>query len=285
MLINNDITNFKHLSNFTSLKDFNNNFEMWLAGDKKQFTKKEFIIVRRLSKYSAKVYGVSNISVRRLLQAVEQHDNVTVSEATFHRAKRKAAKLGIITIHSTKRTDNSQSSNLYVFNRYSSQKDSPTKKQNHNETLIQQQKEKREMTSHEADKNFKTNMNNNNRKEGVSKNFYTKKSSALDHNHVSQSVPKKLIKAIKPFFNTAADIYEVYKRLTIATKDVPHTLFTNIDDYVSTFKQTIYRLKSGIVRGDYLGYLYGAFKNKANELGRVRYSNPDGDVYFDWVSV
>src|SRR5699024_3160608 len=114
MLIN-DITHFKHLSNFTTLKNFNNHIEMHLCDFKQHFTKKELIILKRLIRYSAKVYGVSNVSIRRLIKAVERYDNTTVSPATFHRMKRKAVKFGMLEIHQSKRNDNSQSSNIYVF--------------------------------------------------------------------------------------------------------------------------------------------------------------------------
>lgn len=58
---------------------------------------------------------MSNISTRRLIQAVEESDKVSISEAVFRRMKRKAVKLGMLEVHSYRRGDNSQSSNLYVF--------------------------------------------------------------------------------------------------------------------------------------------------------------------------
>ncbi|MEI3611792.1 hypothetical protein [Pseudogracilibacillus sp. SO30301A] len=289
-----DVSQFKHLSQFNSLQNFNNNIEMHLADHKKQFTKKELIILKRLIRYSAKVPGVSNVSIRRLIQAVEQHDNTTVSEATFHRMKRKAVKLGLLTIHATNRTDNSQSSNLYVFNAYSTSKvtndstknDIPCNDIKQQGTAVEQQSRKSKMTSLEADKNYKTNIINNSRKGDVKFDAGVLKITStndFDHTFVSSNVPKKLVDAIVPFYPKMSDVYAIYKRLKLATREYPDSLIYNLDDYIKCFKETIVRLKRGIIRGEYLGYLFGAFKNKAHELKHT-YHMPEDSVYFDWVN-
>ncbi|WP_404403853.1 hypothetical protein [Jeotgalibacillus malaysiensis] len=119
-----DITSFTHLSNFKSLKDFNNNIEAFLASHGSDLSKKETILLKTLTRYSVKVLGVSNVSIRTLIKAVHKQ-GITVSEATFHRMKRKAIKLGIIEIIATERSDKSQSSNLYVFQPFINRMTSP----------------------------------------------------------------------------------------------------------------------------------------------------------------
>ncbi|MDX8367819.1 hypothetical protein [Cytobacillus sp. IB215665] len=119
MLLNGRIEEFQRYSNFKSLKDFNNNIEMFLSIYKKEFTKSEFIAFNRLRKYCAKVIGVANASIKTVLAGIQDKDTAAgVSESTFKRMKRKAVKLGILTIEPTQRNNKSQSTNLWIFNRF-----------------------------------------------------------------------------------------------------------------------------------------------------------------------
>lgn len=287
-MLQKDITNFKQLSQFQSLKDFNNNVEMWLADHKEVFTKKELIILKRLIRYSAKVYGVSNVSIRRLIKTVEQCDNITVSMPTFHRMKRKAIKLGMLTVHATKREDNSQSSNIYVFNAYntnnksddSTNNDSPIQNAQRQQTASNQQLEKREMIGDKTDKNYKTNIKKHRNENDICNDINYDVS--FDHTFVSSNVPIKFVDAISPFFNKADDIYAVYKRLKMATREHSESVIYDLEEYIKVFKETIYKLKLKRIKGDFLGYLYGAFKNKCHEL-KYTYAMPEDSVYFDWL--
>lgn len=90
-----NITSFQHLSQFSSLKDFNSNIEAFLFEHKNDFTRSELICFKALTRFAVKVKGVSNISINKLLKAISAQFKA-VSESTFHRMKRKAIKLGII---------------------------------------------------------------------------------------------------------------------------------------------------------------------------------------------
>jgi hypothetical protein len=117
-----DIKKFKDLSQFDSIKDFNNNIEMFLAVHKKEFTDGEMIAFKRLVRLAASVKGVATASIRYILKKIEEKSNgYGISEATFHRMKRKAIKLGILTVEATGRKNGSQSSNLWIFNRFVSE--------------------------------------------------------------------------------------------------------------------------------------------------------------------
>lgn len=273
-MLKNDITYFQELSNFDSLKDFNNNLEMHLADFKNEYTTKELIVLKRLVRFSAKVFGVSNVSIRTLVEAVEAYDKVKVSEATFHRMKRKSIKLGLFDTRSCRREDSSQSSNLYVFLPYSI--DTPDRLEEVEETPSNQDLEKKDVTPLKASNISKTNKTIKTRKGIEVMNF--------DSSFISSNVPRELVETVKPFFSKASEIYAIYKRLKQATNHAHDTVETNLGDYVSTFKQSLYRLKLGYVDGDFLGYLYGAFKKTCNKIIYERnakgYSN---SVYFDWI--
>lgn len=162
-----DIKKFKDLSQFDSIKDFNNNIEMFLAVHKKDFTAGEMIAFKRLVRLAASVKGVATASIRYILKKIEEKSNgYGISEATFHRMKRKAIKFGILTVQATGRKNGSQSSNLWIFNRFVSENntnDTPVKRQEnqkkHDNQAVEHEKSTFETndTPIKTDIHFKTN--------------------------------------------------------------------------------------------------------------------------------
>jgi hypothetical protein len=113
------IENFKHLSVFESIKDFNNNIEMFLAEHKAEFTKSELIAFKRLVRFSVRVYGVCNAKIQTILAAInDAADGYGISRSTFERMIRKAKKLGIIVVHNTARNGGGKGHNVFVFQRF-----------------------------------------------------------------------------------------------------------------------------------------------------------------------
>ncbi|WP_273381590.1 hypothetical protein [Symbiobacterium thermophilum] len=113
-----NIEQFKHLSQFRDLKDFNNNIEQWMIDLKSKFTKSELIALKRLIRFSAKVVGVCNAKIATIVSATHEKDGMGISRSTFKRMVTKAKAFGLLTVYETVRKNGSQSSNLYVFNRY-----------------------------------------------------------------------------------------------------------------------------------------------------------------------
>lgn len=130
------IEGFQQYSQFTSLGEFNRHMEMWYLEHKQAFTKAELVGLKRLVRYSAKIPSVSNAKIGTILKAIhEQYNDSGISRATFKRMIGKAKKLGILTIYETERQNGSQSSNLYVFNRFPNYEPPKSEKLNHhNET-------------------------------------------------------------------------------------------------------------------------------------------------------
>jgi hypothetical protein len=113
------IENFKHLSVFESLRDFNNNIEMFLAEHKSEFTKSELIAFKRLVRFSARVFGVCNAKIQTILAAInDAADGYGISRSTFERMIRKAKKLGILIVHNTARNGGGKGHNVFVFQRF-----------------------------------------------------------------------------------------------------------------------------------------------------------------------
>lgn len=113
-----NIEQFKHLSQFENLRSFNSSIEQWMIDYKSEFTKGELIALKRLIRFCAKVYGVSNAKIQSIVSATHI-DSVGISRSTFERMLRKAKAYGILTVHNTFCGSN-QRHNVYVFNRYQS---------------------------------------------------------------------------------------------------------------------------------------------------------------------
>ncbi|WP_248278560.1 hypothetical protein [Bacillus sp. DNRA2] len=112
------IDGFAQYSQFETLAEFNKHMEMWLLELKKNFSKSEYVGLKRLVRFSAKVPGVCNAKIGTMVKAI--HDEAKghgISRATFKRMINKAKELGLLTVYETARKNGSQSSNLYVFNR------------------------------------------------------------------------------------------------------------------------------------------------------------------------
>ncbi|MGG3448500.1 hypothetical protein [Domibacillus aminovorans] len=84
------INNFKHLSKFSSLKNFNSNIEQWMIDIKSTFTKSELIALKRLLRFSAKIPGICNAKIQTIISAThEKNEMGGISRSTFERMLRK----------------------------------------------------------------------------------------------------------------------------------------------------------------------------------------------------
>ncbi|WP_342431573.1 hypothetical protein [Neobacillus sp. FSL H8-0543] len=127
-----NIKGFEQYSQFTSLKEFNTNMEMWMVEHKLEFTKGELVGLKRLVRFAAKNPGVCNAKIGTILKAINQeYQDNGISRSTFKRMIQRAKEMGIITVHETERKNGSQSSNLYVFNRFPKNEPPKQEEMNH----------------------------------------------------------------------------------------------------------------------------------------------------------
>ena len=258
MIVMTNIENFKEYSQFTSLKDFNNNIEMWLAEHKSQFTKSELIALKRLIRFSAKVYGVSTASINTILKAT-QKDGIGISESTFHRMKRKAVKIGILSIHYTTRKNGSQSSNVWVFNRFCQTNDTPINDVKESETQVNQgiDANANEMaidTPNKTNNHIKTINLNNKRYNGDEAEF------------TSNRVPKEFRNLVACFYNKADVIEELWKVVKCATHTLNYTVAEVTDIATDCFRQLIRLVKKGRIKKSIYACFWGIVNNKLDEM-------------------
>lgn len=245
-----NIGNFKKLSQFKDIKDFNNHIEQWMIEFKNQFTKSELIALKRLIRFSAKIAGVCNAKIGTVVSATHENNSVGISRSTFKRMIVKAKDLGLLTTIETVRKNGSKSSNVYVFNRFCGQAE-PSKVEN--------------MNPPQTINLFKTtNQNKVIRNTEVNNATVHEITEKLDGSFTSESVPTQFTDLVKCFFNNARQIEEYWKLVTISAKK-NKVSYDLLDTAIQSFKALIRKVKWSNVTNTY-GYFYGVLNKKFKAL-------------------
>jgi N-acetylglutamate synthase-like GNAT family acetyltransferase len=239
------IEGFEQYSQFSGLKEFNSHLEMWLSDHKQKFSKGELIGLKRLARFSAKIPGVCNAKIGTMLKAIhEEYNENGISRSTFKRMIQKAIELGIITVYETERKNGSQSSNLYIFNRFPTNEPPNEEKMNH----------------HKKTNNL-----------SETNNQITKRNEeplALDFTYVSDRVPQPFVQLVKYFFPEAKTIEEFWHMTQIAAyrNNREKETDTVLDTAIHSFKQMIRQLKSRKTILKPIAYYYGILDHKLYQL-------------------
>ena len=236
------IEQFESYSEFKTLKEFNTHFEMWLEEKKQEFSKGELVGLKWLARFSAKVPGVVNAKIGMILKTIhEEYHNNGISRSTFKRMVQKAVYLGILTVYETKRKNGSQSSNLYVFNRFPTNEPPKAKKMTH---------------SKETSNPSKT----NNQK--ISKRH--QEPSELNHMFVSDRVPQPFVQLVKYFFpdaKTSEDMWHTVKVVSYRNNSEKHT-DRLLEITIHSFQQLIRKIKFTHTVKQPVAYFYGILNNQ-----------------------
>jgi hypothetical protein len=277
------IDRFEQYSQFSSLKEFNTHMEMWLLEVKQEFTNGERIGLKRLVRFAAKVPGVCNAKIGTILKVInEEYNDNGISRSTFKRMVLKAKDLGILTVYETERKNGSQSSNLYIFNRFAQNEPPKQERLNHlNKTIIP----------------FETNKQKNKERKEEPLNSNQTGSSVqkpLDHTFTNERIPQAFVQVVKCFFPDAKTIEEFWHMVKIAA--FRFKCDQNSDDMLSisiqSFKQLIRKLKSTNLVKKPIAFFYGIFTNKLKDLAEKQYDPKPlrcvletGEVmFYDWLN-
>jgi hypothetical protein len=184
----------------------------------------------------------------------------------------------MMTVHETERKNGSQSSNLYVINRFP--KSEPPKKEqmNHPNKTINLSK---------------TNQKINTRKEAAIEEKVNEDSrpfskTTLDATFTSDRVPTTFVQLVKYFFNEAKTIEEFWRMTTIAANR--HNREKQTDQVLSiaiqSFKQLISKIKSNTVVMNPIAYFFGIINKKFDwlyfeELGEMGNWDEDTGYLYD----
>ncbi|WP_226678266.1 histone-like transcription factor family protein [Mesobacillus jeotgali] len=256
------IESFAEYSQFGSLKEFNIHFEMWMADKKRFFSKGELIGLKRLARFAAKVPGVANAKIGTVLKAFyKEYGEMGISRSTFKRMILKASGIGIFTVHETARKNGTQSSNLYVFNRFPMNELPDGDQLSHQyKTIIPSE----------------TNIKKNNKREEKAAGEQSSEIQELkpvaekapeDHLFVSDRVPSDFVNLVKYFYPAAKSIEEFWRMSMVAAyrnnyeKDTDLLLSLSLD----SFKQLVRKLKSKVDVKNPIAYFTGILNKKLQE--------------------
>ncbi|WP_282174330.1 hypothetical protein [Cytobacillus firmus] len=238
------VNQFEQFSQFKDLQEFNAHLEMWLAVHKNNFSKGELVGLKRLVRFAAKVPGVSNAKIGTILKAIHaEYSGNGISRSTFKRMIAKAAEIGIFTVHETERKNGSQSSNLYVFNRFPKSEPPKQEKMDHPNKTI--------------------NLPKTNKNQKITKRNET----VLDHTYTSDRVPQSFTSTVKNFFSEARQIEEFWRMASLAAykNNCEQDLNTILETAIHSFKQLIRKMKTSAIAKP-VAYFYGIVNKNFKEI-------------------
>ncbi|UZJ79353.1 hypothetical protein [Fictibacillus sp. KU28468] len=271
------ITNFKELSEFQTVKEFNESNKRFLEVHKEKFTKGELIAFHQLTRYSVKVIGVCNAKICTLVSACYKKGGI--SRSTVERMLHKAKKLGIISIHHTLRNKGGYAHNVFVFRRFDrppaenlTGRSAPKSPDTPKKEPIKTEPETTSLKT-----KTQTNKTKTLRKETVS-------ASTLDYSYLPDYIPRNFITAVKPFFTTAAEICSLWQKARMAYMklnfDKPLELL--VPEVIQGFRITVYQYKLRKIKTSFAQYFYGVIYGMLTvERRRESYSNVLG---YDWLN-
>jgi hypothetical protein len=248
-----NIETFSDYSLFSTLKSFNSAIEQWMVDFKDTFTASEQIALKRLIRFSAKYRGICNARINTILNAIKEKDtSVGLSRSTFKRMILKAKSIGLLVVKETVRGNQSQSSNLYIFQPYATNE--PPRTENEQIEVSSDQQEIVEQLNHPKASNlFKTN--------NLKQRTYT-------DNHQPDIIPDWLINKNPELVSTASiyfqtqEVIEFMKSYMSVSKSSKLPQNELISCSVDALKQTIYRMRSfKRIRNKY-AYYTGVLKKK-----------------------
>jgi len=268
------IEGFEQYSQFATLGEFNNHLEMWMVEYKKEFTKGELVGLKRLARFAAKVPGVCNAKIGTVLKAIhEEYKDMGISRSTFKRMIIKAKNLGIFTVYETERKNGSQSSNLYVFNRFNNNNEPPKREilDHHNKTISLlktniKKNNKREQTAPTEQK--AQSLETTTRPDKTIDAATGAKKAPEDHLFVSDRIPKPFVELVKYFFPAAKAIEEFWRMTTISAyrNNLENEEETLLAVSLDSIKQLVRKLKQKTPVKNPIAYYTGILNKKVQEI-------------------
>ncbi|MFC4619035.1 hypothetical protein ACFO4N_09955 [Camelliibacillus cellulosilyticus] len=241
-----NIERFRSYSQFRSLDEFNQTMAKYMEIYSEAFTKGERKALYYLTHFCAKIPGVSNIRLCKLIAYVNQKE--PLSRSTVERMLRKSVRLGILTLYHTVRRDGGYSHNVYVFNRLDGAVNKQLTDGENCKNAVHTMHDNPAATT-ETINLIKTNQ------KSICKNVSLED---LDASFCPEHIPQDFIQAAKPFFG-ADDIFQLwgialncYHRFNFV-----HPIEFYMGTVISAFKQTVFQCKKGKIKKTFSAYFYG----------------------------
>lgn len=269
-----NIKQYAHLSEFTTVEQFNESNQRFLEKYEGKFTKGERLAFDVLTRFSVKEIGICNARVCKLVQAAQSQKG-GISRSTFERMLRKAKQLGIITIYNTIREQGGYSHNVYVFHRFD-------RTDRHKLTDRQTPKNEAPPTIQSPKKPQETINLENKKITEIHRPIHLE---SLDYTFVPSYVPDQFTRNVKPFFSTAKKICELWDRALIAYRSMK--FYEPIEEFLPTiikaFKETVYKWKRKKIEKSFITYYYGTVAGMLAVEKRKQVASQNS--FYDWLAI
>ncbi|MFG6496225.1 hypothetical protein P8610_12735 [Fictibacillus sp. UD] len=285
-----NIYQFKQLSKFHSVAEFNRHKEVFLQRHPDLFTHSEFIAFEVLSQYCVVVPGVANAKIATLVSACSAKQG-GISRATFVRMLRKAKNAGMLKTYKTYRSSGGFSHNIFVFQPFDLPCDTQMTQCDNQETACGSKGEGEQLTE-ETEKLF-INLKNKDLNIRQEKEVHTLhydnlySSKDLDYTFVPNTVPNIFIHTVKPFFDGANEIYTFWQKALLAYKkfnfNTPLEHMTTI--VIEAFKTTVFYYKHRNIKTTFVQYFYGTLTAMLSAEKRREHAQYSSKPRYNWLDV
>ncbi|MBB6449617.1 putative transcriptional regulator [Geomicrobium halophilum] len=272
-LTNADAANYRHLSQFETIKQLNEAIRAHLYENSHALSKAAIAVFKALKNHAAKYVGVAFMKYDTLAAACD------VSYSTVKRSIRALEKYGMLEVHRTKRTRGTKGGyghNVFVITAPApadlpsdpSKIDHRDQSTNTDTASVQGANSTAETALCEASTTKCSNKESNagaREEQPVKQNEPAADIDDLDSTFAH--VPEAFAKQCRPFFD-AATTTKLYRRAQAAyrrTGGLDYEVGAYVNEITAALKRAIYTLKTGKLRGDLPGYFYTAAKNALND--------------------
>lgn len=283
-----NIYQFKYLSQFRSVKEFNEHKERYLQLYPDRFTHSEFIAFEVLTQFSVVVPGVANAKIATLVSACQGKQG-GLSRATFVRMLRKAKTTGFLTVYKTYRSSGGFAHNVFVFQPIDRFVKTQMNYRANSENLIESRSEEI-FTAPETEKLFLNlqNKDKNIRLEDNVSALHAPSSTSfenLDYSFVPDTVPQTFIQTVRPFFNLAAEIFTFWEKALMAYRQL--NLYQPIehmtDLVIHAFKTTVFQYKHRKIKTSFIAYYYGTLITMLSAEKRKEHLTDSSVPRYNWL--
>jgi hypothetical protein len=283
-----NIYQFKNLSKFKSVAEFNKQKERFLQQNPDLFTHSEFIAFEVLTQFSVVVPGVANAKIATLVSACSGKQG-GVSRATFVRMLRKTKTTGFLKVHKTYRASGGFAHNVFVFQPIDASSETQLTYRGGAEDPSPGKDEDTNFAP--ETKNLFLNLQNKDpnirQKKNVSPPFTPANSSSqdLDYTFVPDTVPQHFIHTVKPFFDKATEIYNFWEKALMAYRQFD--LYQPLDQMtaiiINAFKTTVFQYKHRKIKTSFMQYYYGTLTTMLSAEKRKEHTANASAPRYNWL--
>lgn len=260
----------RELQTFKSIESLNLSMRAFLYRHKHDLSENAIRIYHLLTQHSVKIPGVSFASIKYLCYKAE------VSRSTVFRALKKLEELGAIRRHAQYREDGGRAQSVYII--LPQDVSILSNVTRGDETGDVTRGDKRQKPRSEADKpaSKRTDTMPSNyaiydveKQNNVSSNEIDLAN--LDHTYTPKNVPSDFVRAVKPFYSTANQIYKLWGSVLAAANKVGVIIeLVPIELVIEAFKESVFALKARRIKKDFGAYFYGTVYEMLDGAERKR---------------